>query len=58
LPSHSQQEQALFTGGSTLLRVGAISEEEVEAIMEVDSIDVGHARPAVHLDEVVQESSN
>ena len=56
-------EQALNASGGTLVRVGcgAIS-EEVEAVMEVDGkvavlvgLEVGDARPVVHLAEVVQE---
>jgi hypothetical protein len=67
LPCHSQQEQALNGSGGALLHVGcgAISKEEVEAVTEVDSkfavlvgLEVGDARPAVHLADVVQERAS
>jgi hypothetical protein len=67
LPRHSQQEQALNGSGGALLHVGcgAISKEEVEAVMEVDSkfavlvgLEVGDARPAVYLADVVQERAS
>jgi len=60
-------EQALNASGGTLVRVGcgAISKEEVEAVMEVDmkfvvlvGLEVGDARPVVHLAEVVQQRAS
>jgi hypothetical protein len=56
LPHHSQQEQALDAGSGTLICVacGAITEGEIEAIMEADGksvliigLDCGDARPFV-----------
>jgi hypothetical protein len=69
LPHHSQQEQAPDAGTGTLILVvrGAISEEEIEAVMEVEvdgkfvliiRLDCGDARPFVRCAAMVQERSH
>lgn len=63
LPGHNKKEQVLEAGGGALLVArGAISDQEVEAIIQANlkfafltGLDFGHARPAVYCAEVVQE---